>query len=271
MDNRKTKNEKTLSPVRPSATIAEKYKKAIDVHLKEMNADVGGTILRMFKQRTEQVRRAYDAESDPYLFAMNSIIGSLLKKWLMDKQPENIAFSFVGDAWSYVSKSFDKKLSSAGIKIPFHEEIKNDPDFYKEIEINTQLINTIKEKYFGRVAQAVYKSAIVGGDRKKLATHIQEAYKMGRKHADFIARDQMAKATGQVTRMRMMKAGIKKAMWIHSNASHKPRPSHLKAGKEKLVYDVEKGAFLDGDYIYPGELINCRCVNKPIIEGYNDK
>ncbi len=69
-------------------------------------------------------------------------------------------------------------------------------------------------------------------------------------------------------RARYQELGITEAIWCHSAAGKEPRPSHVKAGKEKLRFDVNKGALIDGEYILPGEKINCRCFAKPVIEGF---
>ena len=85
--------------------------------------------------------------------------------------------------------------------------------------------------------------------------------------AALIARDQNNKATATITRARQEDLGITHAYWIHSNGGKKPRPSHVKAGQEKTVYEVSKGWFDpdEGEYIWPGMLINCRCVCKAIL------
>ncbi|HHN9167526.1 TPA: phage head morphogenesis protein, partial [Escherichia coli] len=48
-----------------------------------------------------------------------------------------------------------------------------------------------------------------------------------------------------------------------------PRPSHVKAdGKE---FDLDKGLYLDGEWVLPGEAINCRCTWSPVIPGIDRK
>ena len=57
---------------------------------------------------------------------------------------------------------------------------------------------------------------------------------------------------------------------MHSGGGKEPRPTHLAAGKRKQRYDVREGWYdpAVGKNIFPGELINCRCVSRPVIEGF---
>ena len=88
---------------------------------------------------------------------------------------------------------------------------------------------------------------------------------MASQSAEFIARDQANKAHAVIERAKRQELGITKAIWLHSHAGKKPRPSHLAANSKE--FDVSKGMYLDGEWVQPGELINCRCCSKSIIEG----
>jgi hypothetical protein len=39
----------------------------------------------------------------------------------------------------------------------------------------------------------------------------------------------------------------------------------VKANGKK--YDIAKGMYLDGEWLQPGQAVNCRCLAKPIIHG----
>jgi uncharacterized protein with gpF-like domain len=60
--------------------------------------------------------------------------------------------------------------------------------------------------------------------------------------------------------------GITQAIWQHSHAGKKPRPSHVKA--DGKTFDIEKGMYLDGKWVQPAEEYNCRCTSRAIIEGF---
>jgi uncharacterized protein with gpF-like domain len=66
--------------------------------------------------------------------------------------------------------------------------------------------------------------------------------------------------------VRQKELGITKAIWVHSGGGKHPRPEHVAfSGKE---YDVEKGAYLEGKWTWPGFEINCRCTSRSVIPGF---
>ncbi len=70
-------------------------------------------------------------------------------------------------------------------------------------------------------------------------------------------------------RVRQVELGITQAKWRHSMGGKKPRPTHL-ANNGKL-YDVARGWYDPAvkKHIFPGELINCRCVSISVIKGFS--
>ena len=83
------------------------------------------------------------------------------------------------------------------------------------------------------------------------------------RRAELIARDQSNKANAVVNRARQMELGITEAIWMHSHAGKTPRPDHFKANG--TVYKIAEGCKISGEYIQPGEEINCRCTSRPVL------
>jgi hypothetical protein len=70
-----------------------------------------------------------------------------------------------------------------------------------------------------------------------------------------------------------MEAGIDECVWVHSGGGREPRPTHLKAGRDKVRFKTSEGWF-DPDpkvrrHIQSGELINCRCTQRPVLKGFS--
>ncbi|MNL73442.1 Phage Mu protein F like protein [compost metagenome] len=97
---------------------------------------------------------------------------------------------------------------------------------------------------------------------------MEKRYAVTKRRAALIARDQNNKATAAITRVRQQGLGIKQAKWMHSRGGKKPRQSHVEANGQ--LYDVDKGMYIDGAWIRPGELINCRCVAQSVIPGFEE-
>ena len=111
------------------------------------------------------------------------------------------------------------------------------------------------------------RSVTAGRDLGTLAEELQAAHGVSKRRAAHIALDQNNKATSTVTRVRQKELGIKEAVWIHSGAGKHPRPEHVAFNGKK--YDVEKGAYLEGKWTWPGFEINCRCTSRSIIPGFS--
>jgi len=136
------------------------------------------------------------------------------------------------------------------------------------VEEQVKLISNIPQQYFTQVQGAVMRSVQTGRDLNQLSKDLQKRLKIEKKRAALIARDQNNKMTANFVRVRQQELGIKQAIWVHSLGGKVPRPSHKK--NDGKPYDVEKGWYDpdEGEYIQPGMLINCRCVSRSIIPGF---
>jgi uncharacterized protein with gpF-like domain len=135
---------------------------------------------------------------------------------------------------------------------------------------NVALIKSIPQQYLQKVEGVVMRSVQTGRDLGQLSKDLQEQFGVTKRRAAFIARDQSNKATASLTRARQLEIGIEQAVWVHSGGGKHPRPSHQKAGRDKVTFDVAKGWY-DPDekkFILPGELINCRCVSRAVVPGF---
>jgi uncharacterized protein with gpF-like domain len=104
-----------------------------------------------------------------------------------------------------------------------------------------------------------------------LAKQLQAQYGVTKKRAALIARTQNNLATGAMDRARKLELGLTKSKWRHSHAGKEPRPTHL--ANDGKLYDHAKGWY-DPDpkvrrYIFPGELINCKCSSITVVPGFS--
>jgi SPP1 gp7 family putative phage head morphogenesis protein len=102
-------------------------------------------------------------------------------------------------------------------------------------------------------------------DTRTMANEIRSRYGVTSRRAMLIARDQSNKCTSIIERVRMKEIGIKEAIWIHSHGGRTPRPTHLAMDHKR--YRIEKGMWDSAakKWIYPRELINCRCVTRAVL------
>lgn len=164
-----------------------------------------------------------------------------------------------------------KMLKDAGMTVRYTMTPAMRDVFRATVEENVSLIKSIGVQYHQQVVGMVMRSVQTGRDLGTLTKELEARFGVTKRRAALIARDQNNKATAVMTRVRQKEAGIKQAVWLHSLGGKEPRPTHLKNNGQ--VYDIDKGWF-DPDprvrrRIWPGELINCRCVPKPIVKGFS--
>lgn len=140
---------------------------------------------------------------------------------------------------------------------------------------NVSLIKSIPQQYLGKVEQDVMRSVAAGRGLKQLISDLQTHYGVTRDRAKLIATHQNRMATGLLTRVRYGEAGIEKAVWMHSGVGLHPRPNHVRAGRDQVVFDVAKGWWDKdaygpgkGAWIFPGFLQNCGCLMRPVIPAF---
>lgn len=132
---------------------------------------------------------------------------------------------------------------------------------------NVSLIKTLPQQYHTQIEGAVMRSIQPGGNG------MQDVYKALRKYdgmtknrAKFIAEDQTRKITSAMNVERAQSAGMKQFMWNHSGGSAEPRPYHVRM--DGKIYDYANPPVIDpktGERGYPGQLINCKCFQTPVI------
>ncbi len=162
-------------------------------------------------------------------------------------------------------------LRRAGLTVQFRMTPAAQEVYDAAVIENVGLIRSIAQQHLQDVEGMVMRSVQAGRDLGQLAPELRARYGITKRRAALIARDQNNKATAVIVRTRQKELGITQARWLHSHAGRVPRPSHVAFSEGRdggPYYDVEKGALIDGERIFPGELINCRCVSRSVIPGF---
>lgn len=185
------------------------------------------------------------------------VIKALSRRWVKrfnDAAPL-IADAYVNAMGDATDKAFKQSLKDAGFAVEFKVTRPMQDALNASIAENVGLIRSIPEQYLTQVEGIVMRSYTAGRDLETMTKELRARYPITKRRAELIARDQSNKLNATVTRTRRLELGLTKAVWIHSGGGKEPRQSHVKfSGKE---FDIEKGAYIDGEHIQPGELINC--------------
>jgi len=204
--------------------------------------------------------------------ALRGTIRKLARRWIRDFNAvaDRLSKKFTDQTAEYSDAQMMSELKRAGFAVPFQQTADMKDAYASVIGENVALIKSIPAKYFTDVEGDVMRSVQAGRDLKELTDKLQDRYDLTRRRAAFIAKDQNNKATAVMTKARRLSLGINEAVWVHSGGGVHPRESHVKAGREKKRYDITKGCEIDGEFIMPGELPNCRCTSRAIIPGFDE-
>lgn len=197
-------------------------------------------------------------------------IDKRLNDWqvIFNKHSKNYATEFVQSVDKDVQKQLKntiKKNIADDLVIKFDET--NQAALAKVqgvLKENIDLIKDIPDKMKEKLQFQLTQSMQHGGNVKDFKQKVIEITGVTDKRAAFIARDQVFKATSAISHARQAEIGIKKQAWDYTYISKEPRKSHEAANGK--IYEIDKGCLIDGEYIFPSQLVNCKCSSRPVLE-----
>lgn len=251
-----------LRPVRPNAGIEAEYRRKLDGMVREMQTSLMWWLRSVYRAHPPKMASDRSPAQE-----INSVMLKLARRWQkrFDDLAPKLAGQFSRGATGRADAAFMSILKKGGFTVSFRMTPAVNDALQASIAENVGLIKSIASEHLAEVQGLVMRSVAQGRDLGQLTADLESRYAITRRRAAFIARDQNNKATAIVTRVRQKELGITTARWLHSAGGKKPRESHVKASGK--TYDVDRGMLIDGEYIWPGQLPNCRCVSVPIIEG----
>jgi SPP1 gp7 family putative phage head morphogenesis protein len=251
-----------LAPIRPSAAIRAAYQKRLEAAVGEMDRSINYWITARY--RAELPRIAMDAIPARELRAALRKLG---RRWRakFDTLSVDLADYFARASSQRIDGELARMLKRAGFTVQFRMSAQQRDAYAAVVEQNVALIRSVAVRHLEAVEGVVMRSVAAGHDRGMLSKALQENYGVTKRRAALIARTQVSMANATLVKSRQQELGVTKAKWLHSAGGRVPRPEHVAfSGK---LYDVSKGAFLEGKWTYPGLEIGCRCVSISIIEG----
>ena len=258
------KNPKTARPVHANKGVEISYRKAIDALVQEMAHSVEYWLEAAYKANPPAMAVAMDALPSKELQKRIREVGD---RWIkrFDEMAEKIAERFINSGKKATDSALQQSFKDAGWTVQFKPTRAMRDAMNASIAENVALLKSIPQQYLKNVEGSVMRGFAAGRDLKAISDELQKHYGVTKRRAAFIARDQSNKLTATVTQARRIELGLFKAYWVHSKGGKVPRQSHVKAGRDKLEFDVRQGALIDGEYILPGYLPNCRCVSRTIL------
>ena len=260
---------RTIRPSHPNAGLRAEYQRRLEEYVREMHESYIYWIEACYNAKPPEM--AQDALHWTYGMsptkALQEALDRLARRWTkkLNQFAPKLAAWFADKSSSHVDRNMRAALREAGMTVEFKTTKRVNDVLQATIGEQVALIKSIGKQYHSEIEGLVMRSVAAGRDAKELSVALQERYGVTQRRAALIARDQNNKATATITRTRQQELGIEQALWIHSSAGKKPRPSHVAMNNKP--YPVVAGIRLDDDLeiVWPGTAINCRCVSKAIL------
>ncbi len=144
-------------------------------------------------------------------------------------------------------------------------------EFYREmlerwIDANISLIKTIPQESLQRMREIVLEGYKSGKSTAAVIKEIQQAYNTSKNHARLLARDQLAKLNGQLTKQQQQDAGVEEYEWSDSG-DVRVRDSHRRLSGKRFRWDDPPIVDAkNGRRCHPGEDYQCRCAALPVFD-----
>lgn len=267
--------KRTLKPIFPPAGIEREYEKRLKKFVRAMRDSCIYWLKAKYRQNEDLI---VDSATDNLLKEFRR----LMWQWRKNARElcETLPRWFVYKIRRYVAGNLQeqtKPLRDAGLgfNLKFsYMSRKERQAFQGIIHGNVNLIKSIASESLTQVEGIVLRSIENGNDLSEMVDNLKSQFGVEERRAVTIARDQTAKATEILSRERLKSYGITKAIWMHTSAGKTYRETHLNDldGKE---YDLNEGIY-DPDpkvekYIHPAELVNCRCVFRPVVPSLTEE
>lgn len=256
------------APIHPNAGNAAVYRKRLDALIDEMHRSLVWWLCARWREKPPVL-----ATDESPAAGLRRTMTTLSKRWesRFDEAAEKLAEHFAKRAAERATGKLEEILDQAGMTVQFKTTAAIRDALSATVGENVGLIRSIASEHLSAVEGLVMRSISTGRDLNSLAKELEARYRLTKQRAALISRDQNNKATATIARVRQQEAGITQARWLHSGGGRHPRPEHVAFSAGRLggpLYDPAKGAYLEGKWTWPGVEINCRCVSRPVVEGF---
>lgn len=250
--------------------------------------DYGQAIVKMIDKMAKETKReikkvfedhATDSAMDGSPASQSRmVINALLEKWnpLFNAWAKKATDRMIGQVERNSAATLGMSLKEMSEHVTISRVGLMNPDIQEIIKASTEeaanLIKTIPQEYLADVQGAVMRSITTGNGLHDLIPYMNDKYKQNLRKARNVARDQTRKAYNSLNTERMKKLGIKQFIWVHSGGGKEPRKLHQELNGKVCDYDDPPYiGDMYGQKVYglPGQLPNCGCSQKPVINFEN--
>lgn len=128
---------------------------------------------------------------------------------------------------------------------------------------NIALIRSIPQQALSKLQGKIVEAVRTGKTLQATKAMIREEFGVTDRRAKLIARDQIGKLNGQLTRLRQEQIGVDSYTW-RGILDARERPEHV--AREGRIFRWDEPP----DDGHPGEPINCRCSAEPVLPSWEE-
>lgn len=254
--------------IQGSREIFQEYRKKLLDILDKMYSAVENNLEKTYAQNENKIVQDASAPVE-----VDREIGRLSREWLRQytEASERLSNWFVRRNLSYSRTRMRRALKNAGFTIKF-KTTRRTNDVLKAATIeNARLISDIPEQFLSQVEGIVQRGVMDGRNLGQIKKDLNEQFGIAKRRSELIALDQTNKVTSAITRSEYLGHGLTKAIWRHNPGGSKTyRQEHVKW--DGTEFDLVKGKYskVDGEYVWPGSPVYCRCSYRPIVTATGD-
>lgn len=257
-------------PLHYSAAVEGRYQRELVLMVRQMRDATERAFRDLDRQFATDTTVTMDAPS--YASQARILVDALRKRFAAAfarrSRPAAERMQRQADAASSASLHASLRELSGGISLSTRSIPKAATEMLKaSVTENVALIRSIPEQYYLDVQGAVMRNIQRGDGAAGVLREIERVGGVATRRAELIARDQTSKATSALNAARLKGLGVRKFEWLHSGGGKEPRKLHQRMSGN--VYSLAEPPVIDertGERGLPGQLINCRCVMRPVLE-----
>ena len=261
-NQQKRKKEKQGRPIRPSRGVRKRYEDALLGLTKNLKAQTS-ILSAVFADGGTQAQLMTEARR-LYRIAQNEF----------DNASDALANSFVDDTTTEHKERYDNMVKAA-LGVEFASIIDGNDmveALNKAVAENVGLIESVPQEQHTKVQKAI-RDHFNGDLQTTLPKRLQQIGGITDRRAKFIARDQIASLTGDITEIRNKEAGMGRYVWRNQQDRRvvgNPSGLYPKGNRRHMDHWHREGKEFSWDKPprdgHPGKAINCRCFSTPIID-----
>jgi len=130
--------------------------------------------------------------------------------------------------------------------------------------INVSRIKSLAGEQLVEITQLLEESTARGARVEVVRKAIEDRFGVTRSKAALLARDQTLTINSQITRTRMVNAGVREYIWT-SSGDERVRDRHAELDGTRQSWDAPPEVSDDGRVGHPGEDYQCRCTAFPVL------